>query len=210
MKKLQRNKWIRAEWYPVWFSSRPHHYRSHFHISLSSKFLRNLGSMLKVSSHALSTLRKHMTGFLVKSFGECCVGTRGGRSHFFRLRLQSCSKILKSVSGNFLIWESDSCSDSGYNHRSKRNLPRFYLRNDHTDSYSRNWKVNPDPGPVFRKFLTPGRDPGPKEKRRILPESTPVLRIRYYLWWVRRWRPPDTGRQVTVFLLRSLCPCQES
>jgi len=27
---------------------------------------------------------------------------------------------------------------------------------------------------------------------------------------VRCWRPPVTGRQVTVFLLRSLCPCRES
>jgi len=29
-------------------------------------------------------------------------------------------------------------------------------------------------GPVFPKFFTP--DPDPKEKRRILPESTPVIR----------------------------------
>jgi len=45
------------------------------HISLSSKILRNLGSMLRTSSHALSTSRKHMTGFLVKSFGERCMST---------------------------------------------------------------------------------------------------------------------------------------
>jgi len=42
-------------------------------ISLSSKFLRNLGSMLKTSSHVLSTSRKHKTGFLVKSFKEFSV-----------------------------------------------------------------------------------------------------------------------------------------
>ena len=42
------------------------------HISLSSKILRNLGSMLKTSSHALSTSRKHTTGFLMKRFGEYC------------------------------------------------------------------------------------------------------------------------------------------
>jgi len=36
--------------------------------------------------------------------------------------------------------------------------------------------------PVFQKFLTPGTDPGLKEKRRILPESTPALRIHDYLW----------------------------
>jgi len=44
-------------------------------ISLSSKFLRNLGSMLETSSHGMSTSRKHATGFLMKSFGECCVST---------------------------------------------------------------------------------------------------------------------------------------
>ena len=34
---------------------------------------------------------------------------------------------------------------------------------------------------VFPKFLTPGPDQGPKEKRRILPESTQVIRIRSHL-----------------------------
>jgi len=57
--------------------------------------------------------------------------------------------------------------------------PCFYLRNDHTNScHCRNWKVTPDPDPVFPKFLTPGPDLGLKEKRRILPESTPVVRSR--------------------------------
>ena len=45
------------------------------HTSLSSKILRNLGGTLKTSSRTLSTSRKHTTGFLVKSFGECCVST---------------------------------------------------------------------------------------------------------------------------------------
>ena len=59
--------------------------------------------------------------------------SRGGRSHFFRLRLHSCFKFFESgagsVSGNiFQIWESDSCSDSGYSHRSKCNLPMFLLK----------------------------------------------------------------------------------
>jgi len=54
----------------------------------------------------------------------------------------------------------------------------FYLRNDRTDScYCRNGKVTH--GPFFYKFLT--SDPGPKEKRKILPESTPVLRIQSHL-----------------------------
>jgi len=41
-------------------------------------------------------------------------------------------------------------------------------------------KLKSDSGPVFPKFLTLA--PGPKEKRRILPELTPVLRVRSYLW----------------------------
>jgi len=50
----------------------------------------------------------------------------------------------------------------------------FCIRNDHADScYCRNWNVKPDPGPLFYKVLTPG----PKENRRILPESTPSLRF---------------------------------
>jgi len=55
--------------YPVRF--RPSH-SNKGHISFSSNILRSLGSMLKTSSHALSTSRKHMTGFLLKNFGECC------------------------------------------------------------------------------------------------------------------------------------------
>ena len=60
--------------------------------------------------------------------------------------------------------------------------PCSYLRNDHTDSCQcRNGKVTPDPGPVFHKFLTPV--PSPNEKRRILRESTPVVRIRSQIWF---------------------------
>ena len=61
--------------------------------------------------------------------------------------------------------------------------PCFYLRNDHTDPcFCLNWKGTPGPCPVFPKVLSPGPDSGPKEKRRILPESTPVFRIRYHIW----------------------------
>jgi len=45
--------------------------------------------------------------------------------------------------------------------------------------YCWNWKVTPDPGVIFPKFLTP--DPDPKEKRRILPQATPVIWIRSHL-----------------------------
>ena len=41
-------------------------------IPLSNKFSRNLGNMPKTYTHVLSTSGKYMTGFLVKSFGECC------------------------------------------------------------------------------------------------------------------------------------------
>ena len=51
------------------------------------------------------------------------LSSRGGRSHIFWLRLRSCSKIFESGSGNFLIWEFDSCSDSGYNHQSNQGFP---------------------------------------------------------------------------------------
>ena len=110
--------------------------------------------------------------------------TRGGRRHFFKLR--SCDKFFEPGpdpgSAIFQIWESDSCSNSNYNHRSNCNLPLFYLRNDHTDSsWCGNWKVTPDLGLFFYKFLTPGPDPDSNEKRRILPESIPVIRIRYHL-----------------------------
>jgi len=47
--------------------------------------------------------------------------------------------------------------------------------------------VTPVPGPVFHKFMTPG----PKQNRRILPGSTPLIRIRSHLWCVgaRFWNP---------------------
>jgi len=71
----------------------------------------------------------------------------------------------------------------------------FHLRNGHTGScYCRNWKVTPDPGPVFPQFVTPG----PKEKRRILPDSTPVIRIRFHLW--NRVRVPRRGVRNLIFL----------
>ena len=53
--------------------------------------------------------------------------------------------------------------------------------------------MNPGPGPFFPKFLTPV--PGPKEKRRILPESTPTFRIRSHLCslvLIERKNPPSS------------------
>jgi len=69
--------------------------------------------------------------------------------------------------------------------------PCFYLRNDRTDPcYCRNRKVTPVPGLVFRKFLTPGPEQGLKEKRRILPDSSPVTRIRSHLCFMQPGGPP--------------------
>ena len=87
------------------------------------------------------------------------------------------------------IWESDSCSDSGYNHRSNRNLlmslPKKWL---HRLLLLPKWKSDSGSGPDFHKFLTPGPGPGPgpKEKRRIQPESTSAFRRRSYLCWLAR------------------------
>jgi len=41
---------------------------------------------------------------------------------------------------------------------------------------------------VFPQILALVPDPSPKTNRRILPESTPVLRIRCHLWWKERLR----------------------
>ena len=63
--------------------------------------------------------------------------------------------------------------------------PCFYSRNDHADAcYCRNWKLTPDLGPVFHKIKTLGPDPVAKAKRRILPESTPAIRIHGRLYFV--------------------------
>jgi len=43
-------------------------------------------------------------------------------------------------------------------------------------------KSEPDLGPVIHKFLIPDPDLCPTEKPRILPESTPALRILGHLW----------------------------
>jgi len=83
----------------------------------------------------------------------------------------------------FQIWESESCSTIIH---PTLIYPCFYLRNDHKDSCNcRNWEVTTVQGPLFPNFLTPGLDPGLKEKRKILPESTPVHRI-----WSHLCHPP--------------------
>jgi len=80
------------------------------------------------------------------------------------------------------IWESDSCSDSGYNHRSNRNLPMFLPKKwPHRLLLLPKWKIDSGSASGFHKFSTPGPDPGSKEKRRILSESNLVSRIQSHL-----------------------------
>jgi len=114
---------------------------------------------------------------------------RGGRSHIFRLRIRSYSKnvcILVRVR-NIFKFENPTPLQTPANMDSTEIQQCFYLRNvmyeNHTDSCC--WKCKVIPGPFFYKFLIPA--PGPKEKRRILPMSTPTLRIRSHLWCRPFW-----------------------
>jgi len=62
--------------------------------SFSSKFLKNPGSMPKTSTYVLSTSRKHMTGFLMKSSGECCGSTVLTAACYWPSKsLYSCSEV---------------------------------------------------------------------------------------------------------------------
>jgi len=74
----------------------------------------------------LSQLRFTETSNSASSFHEpCCKIPEVAGGHFFPLR--SCSKNFESGSGNFSIWESASCSNSGY-HWSNQNLSMFLLK----------------------------------------------------------------------------------
>jgi len=52
-----------------------------------------------MSTVVLSTLRKHTTGFLVKSVGECCWSRVDGRLLLAVKALYSCSGVRVPVSG---------------------------------------------------------------------------------------------------------------
>ena len=81
--------------------------------------------------------------------------TRGGWSHFFRLRIRSCSNIFESGSGSGNFSNLRICPLFRLATINDPTVicPSFYSRNDHTNScYCRNWNVTPDPGPVFPYF----------------------------------------------------------
>ena len=118
--------------------------------------------------------RKHLAFFDFFSVGKTwlwqnIVWTRGGRSHFFRLWLHSCSKIFESGPGSGSGYFSNFMNPTPIQTPATITDPTviyscFYLRNDHTDScYCQNWKVTPDPGSIFHKFLTPRPDPARKK-----------------------------------------------
>ena len=122
--------------------------------------------------------------------GDSCgvvVHARGGRSHIFRLRLRSFSKIFEFEFGSehFSNLRIRLLYRPRLLHQCNRNSAMFYLRNntykDHADScYCQKWQVTPNLGQVCHKILT--QAPDPKGKRRLLPESTPALRIRGHRW----------------------------
>jgi len=78
------------------------------------------------------------------------------------------------------------------------NYQWFHFTNDHADScYCRYWSVSGS-GRFFKNFWLWG--PDPKEKRRILPESTPALRIRGHLCWAYEFFQPFSWIEVTSVL----------
>ena len=165
----------------------------------SWKFVSVIVILKASSSETMSYISR---GLLLFTVSAC----RGDRSHFFKLWLRSCSKMFESVSGSGSGYSTNLRIRLPFRLRLqpsfKRNLPTFYLKNVRTDScYCRNGKVTPDPGMVFHKFFTPGPDPRPKEKRAILQESTPVIRVRSHFCclpevcmdWILDFVDPNSG-----------------
>jgi len=95
------------------------------------------------------------------------------------------------------IWESDSCSESGYNHQSNRNLSMFLPRK-WPHRLLPKWKS--DSGSCFSQIFDSGS--GFERKSRMLPESTTVTRIRSHLLraWSRLWilwiRTPTASNRI--------------
>jgi len=96
-------------------------------------------------------------------------------SHFFRLRLRSCSKLFEPDPEIFQIWKPDSCSDSGY-HRSNWQFSQIFTY-EITNTLLSKLKSDSTSGSGFSQIF-----PGTKETLRILPESNPALRIHGHLW----------------------------
>ena len=113
---------------------------------LNQFFSKVVNIQIQSSSEKIASILQDLQSWHVRAHRSPLF--RGGRSHFFRLRLRSWSKILESGSGNFsnlrtrLLFRLRLRS-------SIRNLHMFCLRNDHTDScYCRNWNMTPVQCPV--------------------------------------------------------------
>ena len=134
-------------------------------------FWRTKGAKVDCGTTLLS--RRQRFNQHATSLRRC--GSRGGRSHTFRHRFRSCSKLFESESG-FEIF-----SNLRIRLPFRLRLPStpqkfsdiFTLEIDHADCWHcLKWKAFPAPGP---------------KKRRILTESTPAFRMRGHLcvWDVR-------------------------
>jgi len=75
----------------------------------------------------------------------------------------------------FQIWKSDFCSNSGNHLEQCHSLSFIQTTQTPATAENQKWQTTKvsDSGPVFHKLLTPAL-----KKYRILPESTPALRIR--------------------------------
>jgi len=130
--------------------------------------------------------------------------SRGGRSNFLGLWLRSCSKIFESRSGNFQIWESYSCSDSGYNHRSYLNFLMFLLKKwPHRLLLLPRLKIDSGSGSGFCQIFDSGSerktqnpvevDCGTPDPVPPLPASPPKIHFFYSETW------PSCPRKIPVF-----------
>jgi len=104
---------------------------------------------------------------------------RGGRSHFVRLRLHTCSKIFECGFGKFSNLRIRLLFTLRLPSIQRKSTNVFLDMTTQTPATAEIEKMTPDPVRFFHKFLTPG--PDPKDKRRVLPESTPALRIHDHL-----------------------------
>jgi len=102
--------------------------------------------------------------------------TKFGRSHFFRLRLHTCSKMFESGSwfGNF----SNMRIRLLFRLRLPSIQPKF------THAFLKIWEVTPALGGVLHKMLTPGADLGLKMQNPAgvdsgTPDPWPPLRYAY-------------------------------
>jgi len=88
---------------------------------------------------------------------------RGGRSRFSDSDSAPVPKFLNPGPAILKIWESDSCSDSGYNHRSNHNLPMFLPKKwPHRPLLLPKWKI--DSGSVFLQIFDSGSGSGFERK----------------------------------------------